>query len=44
VPKNNRCANGVARGSSILADAPGANRESIFIANGSEVILSVEAQ
>jgi len=38
------CANGVAPGSSILADAPGANRESIFIANGSEVILSVEAQ
>ena len=36
-------ATGVARGAYILADAPDANPEIIFIATGSEVILAVEA-
>jgi transketolase len=36
-------ATGVARGAYILADAPDANPEIIFIATGSEVILAVQA-
>jgi transketolase len=36
-------ASGVARGAYVLADAPGANPEIIFIATGSEVSLAVEA-
>ena len=35
-------ASGVARGAYVLADAPGANPEIIFIATGSEVSLAVE--
>ena len=36
-------ASGVARGAYVLADAPGANPEVIFIATGSEVSLAVDA-
>jgi transketolase len=36
-------ASGLAKGAYILADAPGANPEFIFIATGSEVCLAVEA-
>jgi len=36
-------ASGVARGAYVLADAPDANPEIIFIATGSEVSLAVEA-
>ena len=36
-------ASGVARGAYVLADAPGANPEIIFIATGSEVSLAIEA-
>jgi transketolase len=36
-------ASGVARGAYVLADAPGANPELIFIATGSEVSLAVDA-
>jgi len=35
-------ASGVARGAYVLADAPGANPEIIFIATGSEVSLAIE--
>jgi transketolase len=36
-------ASGVARGAYVLADAPGANPEIIFIATGGEVSLAIEA-